>query len=128
MIGSILVAVLLLFEPFDLSFDVIPLALVLQFELRALGIDFGELLPHDKVFATEVLDLLLVLCDKGVVEDFPHTLVGEASTVGVLSEGADDFIGVKVVEDLGKTLLKGKEALSLVELIGVEDLVIVVLD
>ena len=86
------------------------------------------MLPHDKVFATEVLDLLLVLCDKGVVEDFPHTLVGEASTVGVLSEGADDFIGVKVVEDLGKTLLKGKEALSLVELIGVEDLVIVVLD
>ena len=128
MVGSVLVAVLLLFKPFDLRFDVIPLALVLQFELRALGIDFGELLPHDEVFATEVLDLLLVLCDEGVVEDFPHALVGEARAVGVLSEGADDLIGVKVVEDLRKTLLKGKEALSLVELIGVEDLVIVVLD
>ena len=52
----------------------------------------------------------------------------EARTVRVLSEGADDLVGVEVVEELREALFEGKEALSLVELIGVENLVIVVLD
>ena len=128
MIGSILVSVLLLLKPFDSSIDIITFPLILLFELRALGIDFGELLFHDQVFTTEVLDLLLVLGDKGIVEDFSHSLIGEARTVRILSKGTDNFIRVKIIEDLSETLLKSKEAFSLVEFIGVEDLIIVVLD
>lgn len=128
MIGSILVSVLLLLKPFDSSIDIITFPLILLFEVRALGIDFGELLFHDQVFTTEVLDLLLVLGDKGIVEDFSHSLIGEARTVWILSKGTDNFIRVKIIEDLSETLLKSKEAFSLVEFIGVEDLIIVVLD